>query len=385
MKKGLWVLFVTVLFATKPCYVFAALEDGAAAQSDGGSEVALTEDQLLLQDSEAAPSPEPSPQTAAPADSAPSPEASLQNFSTDIPPQPFDPGAPALDSSTPTEATEEPLISAAPSESYQENISVSPSLEPTEPPTPEPTPTPVPTPTPTPVRDFAADVARAEQLASDGKYLEARQIYDQLLLEPGLSDVQKQQFEEAFEKASMQLLMSMNDSPESTSYTILPGDSLYKIAKKFKTTIPLIKKVNGLKSDKIMPDMKLKVVTAPFSIRVDKSDNVLILELGSRPVKRYRVATGTDNGTPVGTFTIVNKLENPTWFYAGAVVPPESPENILGTRWLGFDHKGYGIHGTTLPDSIGKQETLGCVRMLNQEVEEIYDMVPVGTKVTVVD
>ena len=378
MKKVFWVFLWAVFCVTKPCMLFSALEDGTAMQSETGSETALTEDQLLIQDAGNAPSPEPSPEENIPVESSiPSPEVSVPSE-----PQPYDPGAMVSDPSVLPEAIEEPLPSPTPSENYGDTA-VSQEMSLTTTPSPESSPTP--TPVPTPVRDLGADVARAVQLVADGKYLEARQIYDQLLLEPGISDAEKQQFEEGFEKANMQLLMSMNESPESTSYTILPGDSLYKIAKKFKTTIPLIKKVNGLKSDKIMPDMKLKIVTAPFAIKVDKSDNLLVLELGSRPLKRYRVATGSDNGTPVGTFTIVNKLENPTWFYAGAVVPPESPENILGTRWLGFDHKGYGIHGTTLPESIGKQETLGCVRMLNQEVEEIYDMVPVGTQVTVVD
>ncbi len=81
----------------------------------------------------------------------------------------------------------------------------------------------------------------------------------------------------------------------------------------------------------------------------------------------------------------MNKLPNPTWFKAGAVVPPESPENVLGTRWMGFDLAGYGIHGTVEPQNLGKQVTQGCVRMANQDVEELYTIIPVGTEVTVVD
>ena len=79
------------------------------------------------------------------------------------------------------------------------------------------------------------------------------------------------------------------------------------------------------------------------------------------------------------------KIINPTWYKAGAVVPPGSSKNILGTRWLGLSLQGYGIHGTTDPDSIGKQATAGCVRMLNNDVEELYIIVPAGTEVTVVD
>ena len=62
-----------------------------------------------------------------------------------------------------------------------------------------------------------------------------------------------------------------------------------------------------------------------------------------------------------------------------------SPENSLGTRWLGFDKKGYGIHGTVEPETIGQQVSQGCVRMLNEDVEELYDLLPRGTRVTVQD
>ena len=96
-------------------------------------------------------------------------------------------------------------------------------------------------------------------------------------------------------------------------------------------------------------------------------------------------ATGKDNATPAGSFKIVSKLKNPTWFKTGAVIPPDSPQNILGSRWMGFDREGYGIHGTTEPRSLGKQVTLGCVRMNNEEVKELYDIIPVGAEVTVIE
>ncbi|MBU2222104.1 MAG: L,D-transpeptidase, partial [Candidatus Omnitrophica bacterium] len=133
------------------------------------------------------------------------------------------------------------------------------------------------------------------------------------------------------------------------------------------------------------PGRKIKVWTAPFSIVVDKSQNTLLLKTGEEVFKTYMASTGANNSTPVGIFKIVNKLPNPTWYKAGAVVPPGSPENVLGSRWLGFDLAGYGIHGTVEPESLGKQVTQGCVRLANPEVEELYTIVPVGAEVTIVD
>ena len=183
----------------------------------------------------------------------------------------------------------------------------------------------------------------------------------------------------------MRLLFSNTITPGSVLYEIKAGDNLTKIAKEFKTTPELIEKSNSLSADKIIPGRKIKVWKVPFSILVDKSQNILILKAGEEVFKTYIVSTGTSNSTPVGTFKIVNKLPNPTWFKAGTVVPPDSPENILGSRWMGFDLSGYGIHGTTDPQSLGKQATQGCVRLSNSEVEELYIIVPVGTEVAVVD
>lgn len=180
-------------------------------------------------------------------------------------------------------------------------------------------------------------------------------------------------------------LLSKEIAPGSISYTVKAGDSLYVIANKNHTTVAFIKKLNALESDTIYPNMKLKIQVEPFSMTVDKSDNTLTLYAGGSPIKKYRVATGKNNSTPVGEFKIVNKLVNPTWFKAGAILPPGSPKNALGTRWMGFDKPAYGIHGTIEPKTIGTQVSEGCIRMLNQDVEEIYAMVPAGTKVIVQD
>ena len=67
------------------------------------------------------------------------------------------------------------------------------------------------------------------------------------------------------------------------------------------------------------------------------------------------------------------------------MIPPESPDNALGSRWLGFDIKGYGIHGTLQPDKIGQQVTAGCVRMRNADVEELYRILPYATEVVITD
>lgn len=227
-------------------------------------------------------------------------------------------------------------------------------------------------------------IKEAETVLAEGNFLKAKEIFKQVL--ERLNDPQEiEKIKKKIEDINLKILFSPVIDSCSREYIVKPKDTLIKIAKKFGTTVALIKKANRLKSDIIRPDQKLKVNTCPFTIVIDKSQNLLFLKRNEEIVKTYLVATGKDNSTPTGTFKIVNKLKNPTWFKTGAVIPPDSPQNILGSRWLGFDIKGYGIHGTTSPEDLGKQITMGCIRMRDKDVEELYDIVPRGTKVVIVN
>ena len=228
-------------------------------------------------------------------------------------------------------------------------------------------------------------IEQAEKLYQEGNLIKARTIYQDILTNPHAGSFPRGDIQKKLEDLNLNIIFSRIETKDSTWYTVQSGDSLHKIARKFDTTVELLKKSNGLSSTTIYPDDKLKVIRSRFSVRIDKSDNMLELRLGDGIVKHYSVATGTANSTPVGEFTIKNKLVDPTWFHAGAIVSPDSPENILGTRWMGFDLRGYGIHGTTLPETIGSQSTAGCIRMFNDAAEELYSLIPVGTKVVIVD
>lgn len=173
----------------------------------------------------------------------------------------------------------------------------------------------------------------------------------------------------------------------SKSYEVKPGDTLSRVAKEFNTTVELITKINMLKSAMIRPGMKLKIWTGKFSVLVDKSQNILILKCDGQIFKTYVIATGKNNSTPLGIFKIKDKIINPLWFKPGAPepIPAGNPENILGTRWMGFDLPSYGIHGTTEPQTIGQQVTNGCVRMKNEDAEELYSLLPIDSEVTIID
>ena len=110
-------------------------------------------------------------------------------------------------------------------------------------------------------------------------------------------------------------------------------------------------------------------------------DRKIALFEDGRVVKVYGIAVGKKSTpSPSGDFHIASRVVKPTWFQPGKVVGP-GPANPLGTRWMGLGYKGYGIHGTNRPTSIGKAASHGCIRMRNQDVEELFELVQVGDEV----
>ena len=225
----------------------------------------------------------------------------------------------------------------------------------------------------------------ASRYQRSGDLLNARDTYRSIIEKfPASNNIRKAQA--GLEDMNISILFSSIPTPDSLLYEVQKGDTLSKIAKKFSNTQDMVLAANGLKNPKVVPlGRKLKVHNEKFSIIIDKSQNILTLKSGDGIIKTYRVSTGINNCTPVGNFKIINKVVDPPWYTAGSVVQPDNPKNILGSRWLGLSAASYGIHGTTEPQSIGKQVTSGCVRLTNSDVEELYRIVPEGTEVVVVD
>lgn len=114
-----------------------------------------------------------------------------------------------------------------------------------------------------------------------------------------------------------------------------------------------------------------------LSIKVSLSKRRLTLFDNGRAVKSYPVGVGKmTTRTPTGTYKIINKVPNPGR-------RPGGPMTVYGTYWMGLSKKGYGIHGTTNPSSIGKLVSKGCIRMQNKAVEDLASRVSIGTEVKI--
>lgn len=110
----------------------------------------------------------------------------------------------------------------------------------------------------------------------------------------------------------------------------------------------------------------------PLKVIVDKQRHRLAISSGSIMIRNYAVGLGGDQ-TPEGSFVITDKVVNPNGRDNGE----------FGSRGLQLSDSNYAIHGTNEPDSIGKDESLGCIRMSREDVEELFALVPKGTKVVI--
>jgi lipoprotein-anchoring transpeptidase ErfK/SrfK len=119
-------------------------------------------------------------------------------------------------------------------------------------------------------------------------------------------------------------------------------------------------------------------------IVVSIPDHKLALLENDRVVKVYDVAVGAAvSPSPDGQYQIAQRLENPTYYHPGVVIGPGA-NNPLGPRWIGLNVKGFGIHGTNRPESIGKNASHGCIRLSNRDIEDLFTRVKVGDRVSLI-
>jgi lipoprotein-anchoring transpeptidase ErfK/SrfK len=112
-------------------------------------------------------------------------------------------------------------------------------------------------------------------------------------------------------------------------------------------------------------------------------DRQLVVVENGNVIAKFPVAVGAANSpSPTGQFRIVSRVSNPTYYHPGSVIPG-GKDNPVGTRWLGLSQKGFGIHGTNAPRSVGRAASHGCIRLRNRDVERLFAMVRIGDVVQI--
>nr|WP_106781209.1 L,D-transpeptidase family protein [Lysinibacillus timonensis] len=160
-------------------------------------------------------------------------------------------------------------------------------------------------------------------------------------------------------------------------HTVLPGETLVQISRDYRTPIAVIIGANPtLNPDVIYVGQRIEIpslpdpASIPYKVDVSINNRTLSLYRNNLLQKTYPIAVGRMLfETPIGNFVIVNRAPNPGGPY--------------GTMWLSLSKEHYGIHGTNDPRSIGKSVSRGCIRMHNQDVEELATLIPNGTAVSI--
>jgi len=161
--------------------------------------------------------------------------------------------------------------------------------------------------------------------------------------------------------------------PTYNYFVIRRGDTFLTIARIFNISVQELLNANpAVNPNNLYVGQVICIPTAPSPVFISISIAAKTLSLyrEGRFIKVYPVATGKPTTpTPKGNFTIINKQIN--------------PGGPFGTRWMGLSKPHYGIHGTNNPASIGTAASNGCVRMYNEDVNELFNQVPVGTGVSI--
>ncbi len=238
----------------------------------------------------------------------------------------------------------------------------------------------------------------AQRLVAQNDRVGARKLLSQTLLGANITHTQAQYLRDELTIINNQLLFSPvvdpND-PMAEIYTIKSGDSLSKIAarRELATHWKLIARINQIADpSKIRLGQNIKLIRGPFHAIVHKSAHRLDIFHGSPAdpdswlyIKSFDVGLGSNDGTPVGEFVVsANKLENPGWVNprdAREQYSPDDPDNPIGEYWIGITGIGQyssltslGLHGTIDPSSIGSDESMGCVRLADGDIDVVYEL-----------
>jgi len=228
----------------------------------------------------------------------------------------------------------------------------------------------------------------------EGKLAEAHLALSNLYGNPDLPADLAQQINDLLSKLAGTVLYSPKHYLEP-AYVTQPGDTLERVSQKYSLPWQLLAKINGLVAPdasnidvttKDMPlpvGMQLKVLRGPFEAIVHLDRHELTLMVQNRYAGRFKVGVGRDQPKLDGNYTVREKTLNPTYYGPdGVTLNPSDPKNPLGGAWIGLSDR-IGIHGTSDPQGLGRDDNRGTICVGNRDLQYLYEILSVGSRVTV--
>lgn len=174
-------------------------------------------------------------------------------------------------------------------------------------------------------------------------------------------------------------------------YTVQSGDSMYVVRSRIRgqglqVDYGWMRDFNNKRNFDLVEGEELKIPTTPLSIQAWRGAQLLAVFSGEFPIRLYEISIGVaGEETPLGNFTVGLEEKDPVYWPKGrAAIPYGNADNPLGERWIGFkESPSYGIHGTNSESTIGSRETQGCLRLHNDQVIDLFDLIDQGTAITI--
>jgi lipoprotein-anchoring transpeptidase ErfK/SrfK len=218
---------------------------------------------------------------------------------------------------------------------------------------------------------FATFMEAAHRDLQAGKLAEVHEKLSMLYDSPQLTAEQHQQLTDLLDQVAGAVVYSRQPLLEP-AYTVKAGDTLETIADEYNVPWQLLAKINGIPDPQsLQPGQQLKVVRGPFDAVVDLDKHELTLTLGGLYAGRFPIGVGRGQANLEGEYFVQKKL-----------VQPDDPNNPLGRYWIQLDDR-IGIHGTNDPRNIGTNDGPGTISLSGQDIEDVHDILSIGSRVRI--
>lgn len=238
---------------------------------------------------------------------------------------------------------------------------------------------------------FARVMEQAQKQLDQGGLVEALETLSQFYGDPTLTAEQDRQLTDLLGQLAGTVLYSRQHLLEQP-HVVQPGEGLREIANAYNVPWQLLAKINGIRDPQnLPPGQRIKVVRGPFNAVVHLDKYELVLTLQGRYAGRFPIGIGRDQQQLEGVYEVKDKTIDPAYYGPDQFIDAADPNNPLGERWIGLGKPGsnilqttrLGIHGTNDPANVRSGSGRGSICLGSRDVEDIYDILSIGSRVVI--
>lgn len=233
-------------------------------------------------------------------------------------------------------------------------------------------------------------VAGIGQLLAQDRVADAYEQLSNMYFYDEMTPQERQYVARHLDQLAGGLLFSKRHHVMDPPYVVRQGDTLESIATQYKITPALLRKLNGVPADgRLVAGSQMKVIRGPLDARIYPNQHELVVVTRGKYACRFPISVGSGYAGQTGNFTVQDKALDRAYQLAPGlgVIPPGDPNNPLGSRWieLSKEQGTIGVHGTNMPQTVGTtRQSAGIFGLREQDITEVYDMLVVGSNVTIV-